>query len=129
MHFSEFLPKVKGIIIVYNYTHRMTGIKLAFWFLLAQVTDMISTYYAIKILSLEEQNPLANSYFEGIGIGEFMVIKLGLVLSLLGLYLLAIKYYREWIWTLEKSLQVGNFGMWIVATLNIVMILSVDWMI
>jgi uncharacterized membrane protein len=98
----------------------MKGLELIFGFLLAQMMDILSTYYGIKFLDLSESNPLASLLFKTVGMDQVMFIKLLISLLLTFSYILSMKKFTKWHWSMEKSLQIGYFGSWIVVTLNII---------
>jgi hypothetical protein len=101
----------------------MYRLSLVFSFLLAQLLDVLSTYFGIRSFDLYETNPLANLFFNKIGMDQFMLGKLTIDLILIILYILALKKIPRWHWSVEKSLQLGSLGSWGIVTLNILAIL------
>lgn len=98
----------------------MTGSKLIGSFFFAQIFDVVSTVVGINFLNLIEMNPLANYLFELLGMEEFMVFKIYLAAFLIGCYLLTIKRFPRWLWSIEKSLQIGSLLTWAIVFLNFV---------
>lgn len=103
----------------------MRGKELIVSFFLVQILDVLTTVIGINFFDLSEANPVAQSWFNALGMEQFLVIKIYITSFFIGLYLLTLKKYKKWNWALEKAFQVGTLGMWVIVFLNLVAIIGV----